>query len=86
MKEPAILLIPVLFCDNSPISQPPLEDDNPPKKSKGRAIPKPNTRKLKRFSKKPEVVVDRAKRTTRDAGLHGKTMAPKKNPNTKEPA
>ena len=48
--------------------------------NRGRAIPMPKNTKLSRFVAKPIVDVLIAKRTIRDAGLHGRIMAPKKNP------
>jgi hypothetical protein len=47
----------------------------------GIPIPIPNTTKLRKFVKKLTVEVLTANKMTSDAGLHGSTIAPKKNPN-----
>lgn len=44
-------------------------------------MPIPNKIKFVRLLIKLVVEVLKANRTTREAGLHGKTIAPKKNPN-----
>jgi len=50
----------------------------------GRAIPIPKNMKLNKFVTKPIVEVLIANKTTNEAGLHGRTMAPKKNPKPNE--
>ena len=52
--------------------------------NRGRAIPIPKNTKFNRLVVKPIVEVLIANRTIRDAGLHGKTMAPKKKPKINE--
>jgi len=54
------------------------------KASSGRAIPIPKKIKLKRLAVKDIVDVLTANKTIRDAGLQGKTIAPKKNPKMKD--
>ena len=51
---------------------------------RGRAIPIPKNTKLKRFETKLIVEVLIANKTIKDAGLQGKTIAPKKNPKMNE--
>ena len=53
-------------------------------KSKGRDIPTPKNTKLNKFVTKSAVDVLMANRTMSDAGLHGRTIAPKKKPKTNE--
>ena len=52
--------------------------------NRGRAIPIPKNTKFNRLVVKPIVEVLIANRIIRDAGLHGKTMAPKKKPKINE--
>jgi len=52
--------------------------------NKGNAIPIPKTIKFKRLVTKPKVDVLIANNTTNDAGLHGKTITPKKKPKIKD--
>jgi hypothetical protein len=54
------------------------------KTSNGNAIPIPNTMKLRRLVKKSIVDALIANSTISEAGLQGKTIAPKNNPKTKE--
>ena len=51
---------------------------------RGRAIPIPKNVKLSMLAAKSKVDVLIANKTMRDAGLQGKIIAPKKNPNMKE--
>ena len=53
-------------------------------KSKGRDIPTPKNTKLSKFVKKSTVEVLIANKIISDAGLHGKTIAPKKKPKINE--
>lgn len=53
-------------------------------KSKGRDIPTPKNTKLNKFVTKSRVDVLIANRTMSDAGLHGRTIAPKKKPKINE--
>lgn len=46
----------------------------------GKAMPTPNKIKLNKLVMKLTVDAEIAKSTIRDAGLHGKTIAPKKSP------
>ena len=50
------------------------------KTSKGKAIPIPKKRKFRKFVIKASVDVLTANKTAREAGLHGRTIAPKKVP------
>jgi len=52
--------------------------------SKGRDIPMPNTMKFSRFRRKSVVDALIAKSMINDAGLHGRTIAPKKKPKRNE--
>mgnify|MGYP004349842463 CR=1 len=51
---------------------------------RGVLIPIPNNMKLIKLLMKLIVEVLRAKRTVNEAGLQGRTISPKKNPNMKE--
>lgn len=82
--NPAIKLIFLLFLVRNPMTlwlhwAEIIENNN-----RGRAIPIPKNTKFNRLVVKPIVEVLIANRTIRDAGLHGRTMAPKKNPKTNE--
>ncbi|MDA0524296.1 hypothetical protein J2750_002228 [Methanococcoides alaskense] len=50
------------------------------KTSNGKLNPIPKAMKFRKFSRKPVLVRDLANRAAMNAGLHGTTMAPKKNP------
>ena len=52
--------------------------------SRGRDIPTPKNTKLSKFVKKSTVEVLIANKIISDAGLHGRTIAPKKKPKTYE--
>ena len=84
MINPAIKLIILLFLLKNPITDWLHCAEIIEKANRGRAIPIPKNMKLNRFVIKPIVDVLIANKTMRDAGLQGKTIAPKKNPNIKE--
>ncbi len=86
MINPAIKLIPLLFLVKKPITDSLHWAEIIEKASKGRAIPIPKKMKLNRFVTKPMVDVLMANKTINDAGLQGKTIAPKKKPKIKEVA
>ncbi len=54
------------------------------KTRRGAAIPIPKKMKLRRFVKKLIVEVDTTNKTARDAGLQGRTIAPKNRPKIKD--
>jgi len=81
---PAIRFIFLLFLVKKPIIWLLLVLDTIDNASKGKAIPIPNIIKLRKFSKKLAVDVLKANKTISEAGLQGKTIAPKKNPKIKE--
>lgn len=80
MINPAIRFIALLFFVKNPITVLLHCAEINANKSKGRDIPTPKNTKLSKFVKKSTVDVLIANRTISDAGLHGKTIAPKKKP------
>ena len=86
MINPAIKLIDLLFLVKNPITDSLHWAEIIEKASRGRAIPIPKNMKLNRFVTKPIVDVLIANKTINDAGLQGKTIAPKKKPKIKDVA
>ena len=84
MIRPAIRLILLLFLVRNPITVWLHWAETTEKSNSGRAIPIPKNTKLSRLVTKLTVEVLIANKTIRDAGLHGRTMAPKKNPKTND--
>ena len=84
MINPAIKLIDLLFLVKNPMTDWLYCAEIIEKANRGRAMPTPKNVKLSRLDVKSRVDVLIANKTIKDAGLHGKTIAPKKNPNTKE--
>ena len=80
MINPAIRLIALLCFVKKPITPTLHFADIIAKISNGSAIPIPKNKKLNKFVMNAIVEVDIAKRTIKEAGLQGKTIAPKKNP------
>ena len=84
MINPAIKLIDLLFLVKNPMTDRLYCAEIIEKTSKGRAIPIPKNMKLNKFVTKSTVEVLIANKTIRDAGLQGKTIAPKKKPKIKD--
>ena len=84
MRIPAVLLILLLCLVRNVITFFEYCAEINGSKSNGSAIPIPNTRNPKRLVRKLEIFVESAKRITKDAGLQGSTMIPKKSPNRSE--
>ena len=77
---PANRFIFLLCFVRKPIMATLLVADSNEKASNGKPRPNPNARKLRLFARNCVVVVARAKNAAIKPGLHGKTIAPKKNP------
>jgi len=77
---PANRFIFLLCLVRKPIMATLLVEDNNEKANNGKPRPNPNARKLVIFARNSVVVVARAKKAAMNPGLHGKTIAPKKNP------
>ena len=82
--NPAIKLICLWYPVNHPITTLLLVAEIIANISKGIPIPIPKTMKLKKFETKLTADVLTANKTTNEAGLHGRTIAPKNNPKMNE--
>ena len=80
MIIPAVMLITFLLFVNHPIILLLLPAEIHEKISKGNAIPTPNKMKFHKFPKKLMTDDVNAKSTINEAGLQGRTIAPKNNP------
>ena len=83
MINPATRFIALLFFVKNPITVLLHCAEINANKSKGRDIPTPKNTKLSKFVKKSTVDVLIANKTISDAGLHGRTIAPKNKPKIK---
>ena len=84
MINPATKLIFLLFLVKNPITVSLHCAEINANKSSGSDIPMPKNTKLNRFATKSRVDVLIANRIISDAGLHGRTIAPKKKPKINE--
>ena len=80
---PAIKLICFLWDVNHPITFCPDVADTIANNNRGNPMPIPNTMKLSKLVIKLVTDVLTANKTANPAGLQGRTIAPKKSPNSK---
>ncbi len=80
MIIPALMFINFLYLVKKPITSLLLVAERIANTSKGNPIPIPKNTKLSKFVVKLITEVDTANRTANEAGLQGRTIAPKNNP------
>jgi hypothetical protein len=84
MVNPATKLIHLLYFVSHPMTFPLQDPERIANIRRGRPIPIPNRTKFIRLVRKLVTEVLIANKIVKDAGLQGKTTAPKKNPKTNE--
>ena len=83
MINPAIKLIILFLAVKKPITSLLFVAEATANISKGKPIPIPKTTKFNKLTANSIIEVLTANNTAREAGLHGKTIAPKKRPKIK---